>query len=156
VRGLTPDAAGRRLANPLGMPSSSSRLAVSSRHFLVGVVSCVAALALFYWAFSLWAASRFAEPWAAEYPVIGLMGPFAAIALLSGLLIGALTAALTRANSLRIVVWSGVVVCLLSFGAAVVAGGLKWATSEGTVLLGPFVAGGLVLGALLVRKFRHA
>ena len=138
------------------MPSSSSHLAVGSRHFLFVAVSCVAAFALFYWAFSLWAASRFAEPWATAHPVIGLMGPFAVIALLSGSLVGALATALTHANSLRIVVWAGVLACLLSFGAAVVAGGVEWATSEGTVLLGPFVAVGLVLGALLIRKFRHA
>jgi hypothetical protein len=119
-------------------------------------VSCVAAFELFYLAFGLWAGSRFAEPLAAEHPVLGLMGPFAAIALLSGSFVGALAAALIRTNALRIAIWSGLVACVMSLGTAVVAGGVKWASSEGTVLLGPFVAGGLVLGALLVRKFRHA
>jgi hypothetical protein len=140
------------------MPSLSpnSSNGVGSRDLLLVVLSCVGAFEVFYWAFGQWAASRFSEPWAVEYPTIGVMGPFAVIALLSGFLVGALLAAVIRAKSLRIAAWSGAAACVLSFGAAVVAGGVEWAFSEGTVLVGPFVAGGLVLGALLVCKVRHA
>lgn len=136
--------------------SQSSSRNVSARDLLLVAASCFGAFELFYWALGQWAMLRFWEPWIAEYPVIALLGPFMAIAVLSGLVVGALVTAIVRTKSLRIAAWSGITACFLSLGAAVVAGGVKWATGGPTVLLGPLLALGLVLGALLVRTLRHA
>ena len=76
-------------------------------------------------------------------------------ASLGVLVVGAL-AALTPRTSLRSVTWAAVATCVLGFGAAVVAGGVAWAVTTSTVLAGPLLASGLVLGALLVRRVRHA
>jgi len=134
---------------------ATKRNSNAGRDILVVTASAVGAFALFDWAFGHWAASRVAQSWLV-YPRIGVMGPFATIAILSGLLVGGLVAAFLPGRSVRVAVLAAVVACAMSFGAAVVAGGLTWALGEPTVLLGPFLGAGLVCGAWLIRKARHA
>lgn len=140
------------------MPSESATgnsSAIAGRDVLLIAASCVGALELFYFAFGQLVASRIGEPWTTAYPFGGVIGPFAAIAFSSGFVVGALVGAFVPVRGLRVAVWAAVVACLLSFGSAIVAGGLTWVAREPTVLLGPLLGVGLVCGALLLRKVRH-
>ena len=128
----------------------------TARDVLLVAATCVGAFELFQWLFAQWAMLRIWESWIPRYPVLGTYGPFVTIAILTGILVGACVAALARAKSKLNLVWSAAFVCILSFGAAVVAGGVSWAVSEPTVLLGPSIGLGLVVGGVVVRKVAHA
>ena len=116
----------------------------------------VGALELFQWLFAQWAMLRIWESWVPRYPVLGIYAPFFAIAVLAGVVVGACVAAFAHSKSKRNLAWAAALACILSFGAAAVAGGVAWAVSEPTVLLGPSIGLGLVIGGVVVRKVAHA
>jgi hypothetical protein len=128
----------------------------TTRDVLLVVAACFGALELFQWLFAQWAMLRIWESWIPSYPVLGTYGPFFAIAILTGVVVGACVAALARARSKRNLAWSAALACILSLAAAAVAGGFAWAVSEPTVLLGPSIGVGLVVGRVVVRKVAHA
>ena len=128
----------------------------TARDVLLTVAGCTGAVVLFPWVLAQWTMLRFWESWIPRYPVLGTYGPFFVIAILTGVVVGACVAALARAQSRRNLAWAAALACVLSFGGAVVAGGVMWAVSEPTVFIGPSLGVGLMVGGVLVRKVSHA
>ena len=128
----------------------------TARDVLLVAAACIGAFELFQLLFAQWAMLRIWESWIPRYPILGTYGPFFTIAVLTGVVVGACAAALARAKSKRNLAWSAAFACVLSFGAAVVAGDVAWAVSEATVVLGPSIGLGLVVGGVIVRKVAHA
>ena len=124
--------------------------------FLYVALACVGAIQLFVLVLEQYTIARFWEHWVVEYPIAGTYIPFCVIALVSGVLIGSLVGLLARARALVVAAWAGLSVCVLSFLAAAVAGGIDWAVANVTLIAPPIIAAGLVFGALLGRKLRHA
>jgi hypothetical protein len=124
--------------------------------FLYVSLAGVGSIQLFVLFLEQYAVARFWEHWVVKYPIAGTYVPFCIIALASGALVGSVVGILTRARALVIAAWAGLGVCLLSFLTAAVAGGVDWAMANVALIAPPLIAAGLVLGALLGRKLRHA
>ena len=138
------------------MPVLTSTRGRIARNVLLAAFACVGALELFYWALAQWAALRIWEPWVIEYPVLGFVGPFGAIALACGVVVGLIVGAFVRPNSLLVAAWAGALAWILSFGAALVVGGISFVVGNYAVIAAPLLAVGLLAGALLGRHLRHA
>ena len=138
------------------MPVLTSTQGRIARDVLLAAAACVGALELFYWALEQWAALRIWEPWVIEYPVLGFVGPFGVIALACGVVVGLIVGAFVRLNSLLVAAWAGALAWILSFGAALVVGGISFVVGNYAVIAAPLLAVGLLAGALLGRRVRHA
>jgi hypothetical protein len=119
-------------------------------------LACVGAIQLFVLILEQYAIARFWEHWVVQYPIAGTYIPFCIIALASGALVGSAVGILARERALVIAAWAGLSVCLLSFLAVAVAGGIDWAMANVALIAPSVIAAGLVLGALFGRKLRHA
>jgi hypothetical protein len=138
------------------MPVLTSTRGRIARDVLPAAAACVGALELFDLALAQWATLRIWEPWVIEYPVLGFIGPFGAIALACGVIVGLIVGVLVRPNSLLVAAWAGALTCVLSFGAALMVGGISFVVSNYAVIAAPLLAVGLLAGALLGRNVRHA
>jgi hypothetical protein len=134
---------------------TSTRGRIARDVFLAAAV-CIGALELFDLALAQWAALRIWDPWVIEYPVLGFIGPFGVIALACGVTGGLIVGALVRPNSLLVAAWAGALACVLSFGAALVVGGISFVVGNYAVIAALLLAVGLLAGALLGRHVRHA
>jgi hypothetical protein len=138
------------------MPIPSSRATRLAYTFLYVALTCVGAIQLFHLAMEQYAISSFWHRWVVEYPIAGTYLPYAAIALVCGVLVGFVVGALAGPRSWSIAGWAGVAVCVLSVITAIAVGGIEWVVTN-PALLGPvFTAVGLLLGASVGRKIRHA
>jgi hypothetical protein len=125
-------------------------------NFLYIAVACVGALQLFTLILEQYAMARFWEHWVVKHPIAATYIPFCIIALASGALVGSAVGILAKARALTIATWAGLSVCVLSLVAAAAAGGIDWALANVALIAPPLIAAGLVLGALLGRRLRHA
>jgi hypothetical protein len=138
------------------MPTPTSTRNRIARDVFFAAATCVGALELFYWALAQWATLRIWEPWVIEYPVLGYAGPFAAIAVACGIVVGIIVGVVVRANPLRVAAWAGATACVLSFGSALIVGGLSFVMGTYSVIAAPLLAVGLLAGASVSRGVRHA
>src|SRR5580765_8066661 len=106
------------------MPMAASRSKELVYSFLYVSLAGVGAILLFQLVLEQYAMARFWEHWVVEYPVAGTYIPLCAIAVASGTLVGLVLGIFARARSLVIVVCAGLGVCVLSFIAADVVGGI--------------------------------
>jgi len=146
----------RRLLGTLDMPVSASRVTSLALGFLYVALACVGAIQLFVLVLEQYTMARFWEKWVVDYPLAGTYLPFCVIALASGILVGLVVGILAKAKGPAIAAWAGFCACILSFIAATAAGGITWAAINIAFIAPPFIAGGLLLGALAGRKLRHA
>ena len=136
------------------LPDPRSRPSLA-RDVLVVAMACTASVVLFTSAFSFLAgalAPQVAEASPAWLP----SAAFAVTAVLSGLCIGVAVVLVLPGRSRFVLGWSAGLVCALSFGAAVLGGGVGWSLGQFTVALGPLLAFGFSLAGLFARKARHA
>jgi hypothetical protein len=138
------------------MPTPTSTRDRIARDVFFAAATFVSVLELFYWALAQWATLRIWEPWVVEYPVLGYAGPFAAIALACGTVVGLIVGVLVRANPLRIAAWAGAIACVVSFGSALIVGGLSFVMGTYSEIAAPLLAVGLLAGAYISRGVRHA
>jgi hypothetical protein len=126
-----------------------------ARDVLAVAGTCVVAFGMFSALFGVWAAVV-SDSFVAVSPFWASNGAFAVVAVLSGLLVGVAVALVLPHRSRFVLGWSAGLLCALSLAAAVLAGGLGWAVREFTTALGPLLAFGFSLAALLARRTRHA
>lgn len=134
----------------------ASRASQAALKFLYVALACVGAIQLFVLILEQYTIARFWERWVVEYPIAATYIPLCVIALASGVLVGSVVGVLAKSRALALAVWAGLSVCILFFLAATVAGGIAWAMANVTLIASPIIAVGLVLGAMLGRKLRHA
>ena len=136
------------------MASTDSRL--TSRNLLVVALACVGSLELFSLALRHWTVLRAWEPWVKDFPTLAVAGPLAVIACASGLVVGLLVAVAVPDRATRVAIWAGLLACIWWFSAALVVEGAAFASAPFSVLAAPLIAIGMLLGAKLGRRRRHA
>src|SRR5437868_5877743 len=114
------------------------------------------AIQLFDLALKQYVVTEFMERCIAAYPIAGTYVPFVGIGVASGLVVGLVVGALSGALAVPIGVSAGFAVCVLHFLTASLVGGVQWAMTNLALLAAPSIAAGLLLGALLGGKVRHA
>jgi hypothetical protein len=132
------------------------RVSQTALNFLYVALACVGAIQLFVLILEQYAIARFWERWVVKYPIAATYIPFCIIALVSGVLVGSAIGMLAKAKALAVAAWAGLSVCVLSFVAAAAASGIDWTVANVALIAPPLIAAGLVLGALLGRRLRHA
>jgi hypothetical protein len=140
------------------MPSvpQRSRNSTWAREGSFVVLASAGAYLLFHWALELLALSQMWDPWISAHALIGAFVPFATIAVASGLFVGAIVSVTIRDHSIRIVAWSGLFGCAMWLVLALAVGGMGFAIHNYALIGAPCLAVGLISGALLARKIRHA
>ena len=140
------------------MPLTASVSKFRGRVFSVLYVTagCVGALVLYQFAVGQYTMTQLGDRWIAEYPLLGIFGPLFAIALASGMFVGVALGVLAGSRSLPVAAWAGLFACVSMITAAAVAGSLKDALTSITLITAPLIAAGLLLGAIVGRKLRHA
>jgi hypothetical protein len=121
--------------------SPAPRASQAALNFLYVALACVGAIQLFVLILEQYTIARFWEHWVVKYPIAATYIPFCIMA---------------KARALAVAAWAGLSVCVISFVAAAAAGGIDWAVANVALIAPPLIAAGLVLGALLGRKLRHA
>ena len=140
----------------LGMPSQPNRYRRFTHEAVFAVFAACGAYVLSSWSFGLFASSPVSEPFVGMDGMAAFMFPFAAIAVASGFLAGLIVSVSVREHSVRVALWAGLLGCAIQLVIAVAVGGLAWAAHNYALLGAPCLAVGLLLGALLGRKIRHA
>jgi hypothetical protein len=120
------------------------------------VLACVGAIQLFDLLLKQYVVTEFMERCIAVYPIAGTYVPFVGIAVVSGIVVGLVVGALGGTKAVTIAAWAAFGVCALHFLTASLVGGVQWAVTNPAILAAPSIAAGLLLGALLGRKIRHA
>jgi len=138
------------------MPSPPNRIGSVARETLFAVFAACGAYLLSSFSFRLFASSPVSDSFVAMDSMAGFLVPFATMALASGFLSGLVLSISERNHSVRIALGAGLLMCALQLAIAIFVGGLEWALANHALLGAPCLAVGLLLGALLGRKFWHA
>jgi len=138
------------------MPISTPRYARLAYSAVFAVLACVGAIQLFDLVLKQYVVTEFMERCITLYPVAGTYVPFVGIGVASGAFVGLVVGALAGTAAAPIAASAGLGACVLHFLTASLVGGVWWAVTNPALLVAPSIATGLLLGALLGRKIRHA